>query len=280
MNILIINVGFIGDSLFAASLCENLKRSGIYNRVDLLIGFPQTLDVLKYNPFIDNVYLSNRIGSTPTTANVPQECDLSVYDKIYSTAHSEFGQRFLDTWNKNFGLTDLDYEIKLHIPPMEFEFESNKPRIAFHLDWNQRSYQKNKTPRNPQGIINALQKDFDVYPVGAHSHFDLNKNTSHDFLVMCGVIAHCDVFFGYPGGLHCVAAAVGTPTITTSEYLLHHFTHTGDFTGTGIEEFRRDFKLHAMHHCTDVPHILLEPEISDIEIIDYIKEHKTIFTEL
>lgn len=273
MNILIINIGFLGDSLFAASLCENLKKIGKYNRVDLLIGFPQTIEVLQFNPYIDNIYLANNIGAYPTINDVPLDCDLSIYDTVYSTEHSKFNEKFLDTYNKNFGLPQVDYKLNLHLPVMEFEFSTNRPRIAFHLDWAQRSFQSGGVPRDPHMIIDQLQGEFEIYTVGAQSHFENNDNKSHDFLVECGFIAQCDIFFGFPGGMHWIAAAVGTPTITTSEHMMKHFTNTGDFNGIGIDDFRQDFKLHASHHFNDVEHTLLEPEISDNDIVQYLKNY-------
>lgn len=270
MNILIINIGFIGDSLFAASLCENLKKSGQYERVDLLIGFPQTLEVLRYNPYINNIYMAKSVGAYPSKNDIPANCDLSLYQKVYSTEHSKFNERFLDTYNKNFGLKDLNYALDLYLPKMEFEGLTTKPRIAFQMDWNQRSFQQGNNPRNPQFIIDELQKHFDIYTVGASSHFEKDENKGENFLIECGFIAQCDLFFGFPGGMHWIAASLGVPTITTSEHMMRHFTQTGDFKGNGIEDFRRDFKLHASHHFTNVEHELLPPEISDASIVLYI----------
>jgi ADP-heptose:LPS heptosyltransferase len=49
MKILIINFGWIGDSILASSLAENCKLNG-YEQVDLLLGFPQTAEMLMLNP--------------------------------------------------------------------------------------------------------------------------------------------------------------------------------------------------------------------------------------
>ena len=52
MKILIINFGWIGDSVLASSLAENCKLNG-YEQVDLLLGFPQTAEMISLNSNID-----------------------------------------------------------------------------------------------------------------------------------------------------------------------------------------------------------------------------------
>ena len=269
MNILIINIGFIGDSLFAASLAENCKKNG-YNRVDLLIGFPQTFDLLKLNPYIDNVYQANVIGAYPNINNFPSECDINAYDGIYSTAHSCFSEKFLDTYNKTLNLKHLEYNFNLYLPEMEFEMDNVKPKLAFHTDWDKRSFQKNGKPRDVDFIINNLSKYYDVYRVGANSHFEHDNNKPYNFLIECGFISKCNLFFGFPGGMHWIAAGAGIKTITTSEHMMKHFKSTGDFKGNTIDDFRNEFMLHASHHFTNQEHILLEPELEDQDIINYI----------
>jgi hypothetical protein len=276
MNILIINIGFIGDSLFAASLAENCKKNG-YDRVDLLIGFPQTFDLLKLNPHIDNVYQSDVIGAYPGVDNLPAGCDTGVYDVIYPTAHSRFSEKFLDTYNRTLSLPNLDYSFNLYLPEMEFEMDHKKPKLAFHTDWDKRSFQKNGAPRDSEFIIRNLTDYYDVYRVGANSHFEYDTDKSYKFLIECGFISKCDLFFGFPGGMHWVAAGTGIPTVTTSEHMMSHFKSTGDFKGSTLGDFKRDFMLHASHHFPNQDHTLLEPEVGDLDIITYLIEKQKHF---
>lgn len=267
MKILIVNVGFLGDSLFAASLAENCKKNG-YKVVDLVIGFPQTFELLKLNPYIDNIYLNNEIGPYPRLETLPDEINLSSYNIVYATEHSVFSERFLDTYNKKLNLPKLEYNLNFYLPKVEFE-ESPKKSIAFQVDWNKRSYQGDKKPRNPEYIVNSIREKYNVFIVGENTHFNINENTPSNFLDECKYISACDYFFGFPGGMHWIAAGAGTKTITTSEHMLDHFTGTGDFKGSGIDEFRNDFMLHASKHFDD-QHILLDPGISDNKIIQYL----------
>ena len=80
MKILIVNIGFLGDSILAGAFAENCKLNG-FERVDLLIGFPQTLQLLKNNPNIDNAYIEN-IGSHP---NIPDYIFKNEYDIIHAS---------------------------------------------------------------------------------------------------------------------------------------------------------------------------------------------------
>ena len=282
MNVLIINNGFLGDSIFAGSLGENCKRNG-YDRVDLVIGFPQTLDILKCNPYLDNVYLATRVGAHITPDTLPKEINLSIYDKIYVTPGAQFNEKFLDTFNKELGLnlTNIKHDFKLYLPEMEFNWENNsKPKLAFQKDWYARSFSKNNLPRNTNYIIDSISKKYDVFIIGETTHFNINEDTSYNFMVECGLIGQCDLFFGFPGGMHWVAAGVNTTTITTSEHMFNHYTNTGEFKGNTFEEFNDSWMLQANKHFNNT-HILLELEISDDDIISYllnynINEFKTI----
>jgi len=273
-NILIINNGFLGDSLFAASLGENCKKNG-YKRVDLVVGFPQTVSLLQNNPYLDNVYLSNKVGSSITQDDLPEEVNLEIYDKVFVTPFSRFDEKFLDTYNKDLNLLSLEYDLKFYLPEMEFEFgDSTKPRLAFQKDWHARSFSKDNSSRNVPYIIEKISEKYDVFVVGENTHYNINENTPYDFMIECGIIKQCDVFFGFPGGMHWIAAGVGIPTITTSEHMVNHYTNTGEFKGTSFEEFVNEWMLHADKHFNN-KHILLQPEISDDDIIHYLLNYNT-----
>lgn len=262
MKLLIINIGFLGDSLLAGSLAENCKKNG-FERVDLLIGFPQTYQLLKNNPYIDNVFLSPNAGAYPEIT-----IDTSIYDKIYQTEHLRFSEKPLDTFNKNFNLDKLEYNFDLHIPEIEIP-NKTKPRLAFQYDWHLRSFSKNNTVRDPQYIVDSISDRFEVFVVGDDTHYNINKNTSIDFLKHCAIIKESDIFFGYPGGLHWVAGGVKTPSITTSEWVINHYKNNNEFKGNDFNKFKSQWMIHTSKHFSE-SHILLEPEISDEEIINYL----------
>jgi hypothetical protein len=268
MKLLIINIGWLGDSVLAGSFAENCKKNG-YSQVDMLIGLPQTLALLQSNPFIDNVYQSPNLGSHP---EIPSSLDLSKYDRIYRTNPLIFKERPIDTFNKNFNLESLDYAFKLNVPDIDFGFDSKKPRLAFQVDWHLRSWGPGELKRDPEKIINALSDKYDVYLIGDNTHFNINENTADNFAGQCSLIKQCDLFFGYPGGMHWMAGGVGTPTITTSEYVLKHYINNGEYLPGDFESFKEQFMVHASKHFEE-SHIILKPEISDEEIINYLLEY-------
>jgi hypothetical protein len=266
MKLLIINQGFLGDSILAGSLAENCKKNG-FDKVDLLIGWPQTLQLLKNNPYIDQVYISPNIGPHPEVT-----VDTSLYDKIYHTDHLVFSEKPLDTFNKNFNLSYIKYDFDLYVPEIEIP-PKTKPRLAFQYDWHLRSYSKNMSPRNPQYIIDLLSDKYEIFIVGDDTHYNINENTPIDFLKHCALIKESDLFFGYPGGLHWVAGGVKTPSITTTEYLLRHYKALNEFKSDSFTDFYNQWMVHANKHFPE-SHILLEPEISDNDIIEYLLNYK------
>jgi len=262
MKLLIVNIGFLGDSLLAGSLAENCKKNG-FERVDLLIGFPQTYQLLKNNPYIDNVFLSPNVGAHPKII-----VDTSIYDKIYQTEHLRFLEKPLDTFNKNFNLLNLEYNFNLYVPEIEISTKT-KPRVAFQYDWHLRSFLPNNAPRNPQYIINAISDKYEVFVIGDDTHYNINENTPIDFLKHCAIIKESDLFFGYPGGLHWIAGGVKTPSITTSDFVYNHYKNDKELNYNSFADFCNQWMVHASKHFSE-PHILLEPEISDEMIINYL----------
>jgi hypothetical protein len=262
MKILIINFGWIGDSMLASSLAENCKLNG-YERVDLLVGFPQTANMIELNPLIDNVFISKTPGCDPSTEGI----DLSTYDRVYKTRGLVFNKRPLDLFNEDFGFEKLKHPFELATYELEFE-DKSKPYIAFQLDWDTRSNSHNG-PRNTMKIVEALSYKYNIFPIGGSSQFDIDDNTGNTFLTNASALKNCKLFFGYPGGLHWLAAGVGIDTICTSEHVIKHYTNNGEFKGSTFEEFQDQWQVHASKLFTK-QHTLLKPYISDEEIIEYI----------
>lgn len=269
MKLLIINIGWLGDSVLAGSFAENCKKNG-YTQVDMLVGLPQTTALLQANPFIDNVYQSPNLGSHP---EIPPGFNLSDYDRVYRTDHLTFKERPIDTFNKVLGLKALEYDFKLYVPEIDFEFTSDKPRLAFQVDWHLRSWGPEQCKRDPENIIKKLSDKYDIYLIGDDTHYNINESTADNFAGQCSLISQCDLFFGYPGGMHWMAAGVGTPTVTTSEWVIRHYTNIGEYTSTNFLDFKQQWMIHASKHFSE-SHVILEPEVSDESIINYLLEYK------
>jgi hypothetical protein len=266
MKILIVSTGFLGDSILAGSLAENCKLNG-FETVDLLISWPQTLQLLRNNPYIDNVYLSPNIGAVPDIT-----IDIHMYDMIYRTDHLVFSEKPLDTFNKKFHLNKLKYDFNLYVHEVELPIKK-KPRLAFQYDWHLRSFSSNNMPRNSQNIIDSISDKYEVFIIGDDTHYNITETTPIDFITHCSIIKECDIFFGYPGGMHWVSGGVNTPSITTSEHVIKHYTSNKEFIGNTFKEFKNLWSIHASKHFNE-SHILLEPEISDEDIINYLLNYK------
>ena len=252
MKIAIVCIGFIGDGILAGSFCENLKLNGC-EQVDLFVRIPQTYELLKNNPYIDNLYLSS-FNSTHE----------SNYDKFYVWDKSEFNVRPIDTINKYFNLPELKYDYNLYVPDVELGPINGKLNLAFHEHWNERSSSYGKN-RNVANIISNIKDKYNIYFVGGERHHNFIPG---DFLENhCSVIKKCDLFFGYPGGMHWIAAGCQTPSITTSEYVMGHYKNsTREFISDDFDLFNENWMWHANKHFQE-DHILLPPNISDEDII-------------
>jgi len=261
MKLLINNPGFLGDSILAGSFAENCKKNG-FERVDLLIRFPQTLQLLKNNPHIDNVFLSENVYT------LKSNLDFTHYDYVYDVNKFYFNEKPLDTFNKNFNLLNLEYDFNLYVPKIELPTKI-KPRIAFQYDWHLRSFSSNNTPRNPQYIVDSIADKYEVLIIGDDTHYNIDENTPINFLKHCALIKESDLFFGYPGGLHWIAGGVRTPSITTSEYVIKYYKDLNEFKTNSFTDFCNQWMVHTSKHFSE-SHILLEPEISDETIINYL----------
>lgn len=118
-----------------------------------------------------------------------------------------------------------------------------------------------------------LSDKYDIYLIGDDTHYNINESTADNFAGQCSLISQCDLFFGYPGGMHWMAAGVGTPTVTTSEWVIRHYTNIGEYTSTNFLDFKQQWMIHASKHFSE-SHVILEPEVSDESIINYLLEYK------
>lgn len=264
-SILLVSHGFLGDGILAGSLAVNCKNNG-YDRVDMLIGFPQILQLLKNNQLIDNVYIES-IGSHPAIPNWILDNN---YDVIYTIDHLVFNERPIDTFNKTVKLDTLNYSYKLYVPEADLNNDNDKLNLAFQADWINRSYGPNNTHRNVNYILDKLSQKYNIFFVGGDTHYNINEETPITFLKHCSLIQYCDLFFGYPGGMHWVAGGVNTPTVCTSEHVVLHYTNNGEFKDNAFNEFCDQWMVHTSKHFKDQHHILLEPYISDDDIIKYL----------
>jgi ADP-heptose:LPS heptosyltransferase len=252
MKIAIISIGFFGDGILAGSFCENLKLNGC-DRVDLFIRFPQIYELLKDNPYIDNLYMLP-----------PNGINESHYDKVYTWDKAEFGVKPIDTINKHFNLKKLKYDFDLNVPDIKLKGNPTKYNLAFHED-ERSTILSYGGKRNMSKIIEGIQDKYNIYFIGKGKH---NEYIPNDFINNhCAIIKQCDLFFGYPGGMHWIAAGLKVPTITVSEFIMNHYQNTTqEFRSSDFDLFQKKWMWHANKHFNET-HTLLPPDISEENII-------------
>jgi hypothetical protein len=209
------------------------------------------------------------VGSHP---QIPEWVLSNNYDVIYTIDHLVFNEKPIDTFNKTLQLDKLNYSYKLYVPEADLSVDNGKLNLAFQADWINRAYGPNNSARNVQHVIERLSDKYNVFLVGGDTHYNINEETPITFLKHCALIQYCDLFFGYPGGMHWIAGGVGTPTVCTSEHVLQHYTNNGEFKQDTFTEFCEQWMVHTSKHFPDQQHILLEPYISDNDIITYLND--------
>ena len=64
-RVLIKPYGFMGDCLFASSVARKLKEANMFDVVDFVVGLRQAEELLRLNPYIDNVFRTGHSEIAP-----------------------------------------------------------------------------------------------------------------------------------------------------------------------------------------------------------------------
>ena len=287
---LVVTCGFFGDIIFASSLAEKLKQEKGYESVDYLIGFPQMETLVRNNPFIDNVFVSEHPNATPTS----KEVNTGEYEKVYQlqplsfkiTPCEEFQQLAdLSKISSEYRVyTQQEYDIIAEQLINDLKQEHKKPVVAVMSNWQSKTYIF--TPeqyiagvdvpglgyggahRNVQEIVEGLSDSFTLLQVGAGnlSQIQTANTPDHDtksLLFEASLIKYCDAFIGTDGGLATIAAGVGTKTVLTGDFNLQLYGWNGVI--KKIEQPRL-----GPYEYFGAPHIVLDPYLTDTQVISQI----------
>ena len=248
-NCLIVTHGFFGDIIFASSIAKKLKQEHQFLNVDYLIGFPQVARLLKNNPHINNVYVSEIPLPSPTHSKI----DVSKYDKVVKLEPLSFlepppmeFQKFAGVRNPTPGYkvyTDFDYDVffQAQMNAGEHPFDPNKKFIAVMRNWKEKTYRFTREqydnaidipPRGYGGkhrtveyIVDKLEEKFNIIFVGFEqdvSQFQtqyIEDESPLSILFQASILKMCHAFIGTEGGLANLAAGVGTKTILTGDFI-------------------------------------------------------------
>lgn len=283
INCLVITEGFFGDIIFASSLANKLKE--IYNEVDYLIGFPQMEILMKNNPYIDNVYVSNPIQSSPVL-NLQKD-----YSKIIKLPKLSFLEPPTIEYQKYCGLENLDSRYKVYTSS-EYDtiakehinnIREGKKVLAYMSNWEEKTYifteeqykQGVDVPgfgyggkhRNIKYILDELKKDYTLLEIGFTNNINqyqtsnIEYNNYKSILFECSLMKYCDFFIGTEGGLCNLAAGVGCKTIITGDFV-HQL-----YGWNGVLKKIKEPKLGPKYYFNDEQHIVLDPYLTDEEVI-------------
>jgi len=282
---LVMTFGFFGDIIFATSLAEKLKEE--HSVVDYLIGFPQVAQLVRNNPHINNVFVSNYPGPKPFCAT-----DLTEYHRVIELGALDYEVTPSQQYQQQAGLTTTSPEYKVYTTPdydiiaqqviEELKQTYNKPVIALMTNWEPKTYLF--TPeqyeagidvpnlgyggahRDIQYIVDELQEHFTLYPIGVGEANQqqtayLPDDHQKSLLFEASVMKYCDAFVGTDGGLATIAAGVRTRTIITGDFNLQLYGWNG------VLKKIKHPKLGPREYFGD-PHVVLDPFLSDSQVAE------------
>ena len=114
-----------------------------------------------------------------------------------------------------------------------------KQIIGWQMNWEWKAYQCTKEllekgigapHRNIASIIEDLSKDFLMIPLGFDrnvSQYDKVAFNSESYNLTASLIKECDWVIGSEGGITNLAAAVGTKTIITTDFIMQNYGPNG-----------------------------------------------------
>jgi hypothetical protein len=278
MKILIKNMGFIGDNLFATSVAKKLKykHDGLCE-IDMLLSVVQPFELISNDPHIDNVYLEmpdkqydqvfqlQPISRQATPCEQMQiQCGIenpssefeiytnSILDKYVKHCFKNKGDKKIVAWLSNweersFLFTEEEYNREIDVPNLGYG--------GSHRDIN---YIIEELEKNNNIILFEVGK-----PVGT-SQFNTDASTVSEYSLTASIIKNCDYFIGAEGGLANLAAGVGTKTILTSDFVWQLYGPNG------VIEKQTEPKLGPRHYFEG--HIDLDPYLTDNQVIEQINK--------
>jgi hypothetical protein len=267
--------GWIGDILFASSLAKKLHEENEGEVVvDYYIPLPQPQILLEMNPYISEIF--NEFTFNPNS-----------YTRIIDIP--AVNQQFPATWQfqkaagirnptNEFPVWTVDtYDDEATKMLMRLR-ENGKPIVAWQSNWWEKSYifteeQYNAGVDKGQGfgdghrdiqkILSILEEHVNLVEVGLPAKYTQHSAEAKNpylYAFTASAIKQCDWMIGGESGLTNLSAAVGTPTIITTDFIWQQYGPKGNF-----HKLRRP----AMGPVTYFPeggHVHLRPFLTDLEV--------------
>jgi hypothetical protein len=290
---LIITFGYFGDIFFQSSIAKKLKEEKKFDEIEYVIAFPQIYRLLSNNPYIDKV----RLLPFPTPYPTVPEDILENYDEVINMKPFSFLEPPPLECQKWASVKNPDTEFTVYTDSSYDEVAKNiidelrkngKKVVAHAANWSERSFLFTKKEyelgidvpdfgyggkhRNTNYILSCLSDTFNFVEIGFPpktpqvSTISITDGNQKSLLFECSLMKHCDVFLGAEGGLCNMACGVGCRTITTGDFVLQLYGWNG------VIKKIKEPKLGPIYYFKDKRHIVLDPYLTDDEVIDEIKK--------
>ena len=287
----------IGDILFASSIAKKLKEEHPSCEVDYDLNYLQPLELLQNNPYINNVYYKESVGTYDETFEITDETTIL---NPYKSAVSQFQQmanikNFDDTF-EIFSNSCLDYSMKRSMDELVDigKWESSFVKVCYVMDWERKSYLYSEEEyekaegdsktgygvgsRNIDNILKALyHPQIMLFAIGIDSKVSKafpSINSTSKFSFTASLMKNSHYVVGPEGCLTNMSSALGVPTIITTDYIHQMFGPKGiDWKSKGANlnelETRTPF-LGPLSYFPKGNHIHLSPYLTDFEVGDSI----------
>lgn len=281
-KILIKCIGFIGDNLFASSIAKKLYiENGTNVKIDYLLSIHQPYELIKLNPYINDVFL--------------EILNESIYDEVFNlspihrnlTPIEQFQMqcniKYTDSSFKIYTNNSIDSYVYHHLK----EIKKSKKIVCWLSNWEERSflfteeqYKIGKdvpnlgyggSHRNINLIINELNKNENLFLIEVGKPNGYNQRNADlfsvsEFTLTASLIKNSDWFIGAEGGLSNLASGIGTNTIITGDFI-HQL-----YGWNGVIEKNKEPKLGPKYYFNEEDHITLNSYLTDMEVVEKINE--------
>ncbi len=276
--------GFMGDCLFASSVARKLKEADMFDVVDFAVGIRQAEEVLRFNPYIDNIITTiqtttsplfninidgydEQIQLNPTTKDVPpptqfqRECNIPE-----NQIDSKFALYTDPDLDEEVALTyQDDYIAMMSISTWrEKAFRFSPEQYVAGIDVPYLGY--GGALRYIEGIVNLLQAQNNIVEVGLPSHLKTIQISPEPSFAYRGIMADVSIikrakfFIGTEGGLANIASGVRTPSILTGDFI-HQL-----YGWNGVLKRIVNPHLGPRFYWPEDGHIDLSPYLTDLEV--------------
>ena len=287
---LIVTFGFFGDIFFQSSIARKLKEENQFDIVDFVIGFPQINRLIKNNPFIDNVFISDPPSHHPIfDKSIIKNYEKVIYMKPFSftvpppmECQIWAGVQNPDTEFKIYTQSEFDEVAKKYLD--DLRSETNKKVIAIPVDWKERTFlftkeeydrgidSENKCGyggkrRNVEMIKQELSNYYNIIDLGLpldvkqNQTIDVDESHTKSIIFECSLMKYCDAFIGSEGGMCNMASGVGCKTIITGDFVHQLYGYNGS-----VRKIKEP-KLGPVHYFKNEEHVELNPYLTDDEVI-------------